>query len=116
MTDEVKEGDGSPPAVTPARKRPILSARTALAAMQHAGIITDTDRVLRAVVDINAMSGVKVYLMMNGDDRWLNVLASLDGVEVQTKAAPAPDPADQIIRQPPPRRDRRAAARSKKRK
>lgn len=69
------------PAATP---RKILSNEFGQA-LADAGIIDDPGRVRRIVVDAQAGHALVVYVEYFGDERWLNVAQTLEGVEVTTQ-------------------------------
>jgi hypothetical protein len=52
-------------------------------ALKQAGIIRDGDYVRRVVIDINVDSAVIVHVERYGDERLLNVVQMLDGVEIR---------------------------------
>jgi hypothetical protein len=49
------------------------------------GIIEDTDCVRRLVIDAQVGEALKVHVEYYGDERWLDVVPTLDGVEVHTR-------------------------------
>ena len=68
----------------PARPRRIHS-RHLLAALKDAGIIRDGDYVRRVVIDIQVEHAVVVHVERYGDERLLDVVRLLDGIEIKTR-------------------------------
>jgi hypothetical protein len=58
-------------------------------ALVSAGVIAMGDKIRRVVIDANAGSAVVMYIERFADERLLNVVTTLDGIEVQTGTAAA---------------------------
>ena len=69
------------PAQTP---RKIL-AREFAAALADAGIIDEPGSISRIVLDAKAGEPLRFYVEHFGDERWLNVALTLDGIEITTQ-------------------------------
>jgi hypothetical protein len=69
---------------------PVITAEAFAQALARAGVIRDIHRVRRVVVDAEAGSTVRVYIERYGDERLLDVVPTLDGVEISgVPAGPA---------------------------
>lgn len=65
-------------------------------ALVAAGVIASGDKIRRVVIDANAGEAVVMYVERFGDERLLNVVTTLDGIEVHagTPAAEGADPGE----------------------
>ena len=62
-----------------------ITSRAFAEALANAGIIRDLNLVRRIVVDAQAGHALRVYVEYFGDERWLNVVHVLDGIEITTQ-------------------------------
>lgn len=69
-----------PPMTTPLRGRDVI------AALIKAGILREEDRIQRVVIDIAVDRLVVVHVQHLGDTRILDVIATLNGVEIRHAA------------------------------
>jgi hypothetical protein len=70
----------------------VITAEAFARALAGAGVIHDIHRVRRVVVDAEAGSAVRVYVERYGDERLLNVVPTLNGIEIiGVPAGPAND-------------------------
>lgn len=60
-------------------------------ALKAAGIIHDGDYVRRVIIDINVTAAVIVYVERYGDERLLDLVRTLDGIEIRGVPGPAED-------------------------
>jgi hypothetical protein len=68
----------------PARPRRLHSRnQRVLDALKEAGIVRDGDYVRRVVIDINTDCGVVVHVERYGDERLLDLIRTLDGIEIR---------------------------------
>ena len=75
-----------PAGATPGRPRPI-TATAFHDALLAAGIVHEGDHIRRIVIDAKVNDVVVMYVERYGDERWLNVVPTLDGIEVRTQPA-----------------------------
>jgi hypothetical protein len=61
-------------------------------ALKEAGIIRDGDYVRRVVIDINVDCAVVVHVERYGDERLLNLVRTLDGIEIRREQEHQPAP------------------------
>ena len=61
-------------------------------ALRDAGIVHENDYVRRVIIDIDVTAAVTVHIERYGDERLLDVLRTLDGIEIRT-GQPAESPA-----------------------
>jgi hypothetical protein len=54
-----------------------------LDALKAAGIVRDGDYVRRVIIDINAECAVVVYVERYGDERLLDLVRTMDGIEIR---------------------------------
>ena len=54
-----------------------------LDALKEAGIVRDGDNVHRVIIDISANCPVVVHVERYGDERLLNLVRTLDGIEIR---------------------------------
>jgi hypothetical protein len=52
-------------------------------ALKEAGIIRDGDYVRRVIIDINVSCAVVVHVERYGDERLLDLVRTLDGIEIR---------------------------------
>lgn len=58
-----------------------------LDALKEAGIVRDGDNVRRVIIDIQADCAVIVHVERIGDERLLNVVRTLEGIEIHCSQA-----------------------------
>ena len=63
-------------------KSKMITGDKFVAALVVAGILHETARIRRVVIDASAGEFIKIYVERYGDDRLLNVATTLNGVEI----------------------------------
>jgi len=61
-----------------------LTAKKFFEALKAAGVVSEEDLIRRIVIDIQAPDLVVMYVERPGDERLLDVIPTLDGVEIRT--------------------------------
>lgn len=69
-----------------------IMGRRFIQALLDAGVVSREDRVRRLVVDAHADGSVVLYVERYGDERLLDVVTTLDGVQIRG----VPDPAGPV--------------------
>lgn len=77
----------------PVTARPrVLTASGLHQALVDAGVIRDGEMIRRIVIDAQESHPVIIHVERFGDERLLDVIPTLDGIEVRTRHSPAHDP------------------------
>lgn len=59
-----------------------IRSETFIAALEDAGVLTETGGVIRVVIDAKCGDIPKVYVEMAGDEHLLRVTQTLEGIEI----------------------------------
>jgi hypothetical protein len=75
----------------------LIHSKSLFEALVKAGVVREDEQIRRIVVDAQAGSAVRIYVDRFGDERLLQVVPTLDGIEISSVPAPPPLVADEDL-------------------
>jgi hypothetical protein len=66
----------------------LIHSKSLFDALVKAGVVREDERIRRVVIDAQVGSAVRIYVDRFGDERLLQVVPTLDGIEISSVPAP----------------------------